>query len=443
MRANDSLGPRLQGLLAISRAARWTSLNLAGLVALLPLALHAADQIPGKPATGPIAIVGATLHTVQGDDIERGTLVFENGRITQVGRDAAPPDGAEIIRADGKHVYPSLISASSDIGLVEINSVRGSIDVQEVGSMNPNVRAAVAFNPDSELIPVSRANGILLAVTAPTGSLVAGRSALMMLDGWTREDMTLKADTGHVRWPGNVSGVRQLEEIVEQARRYAATRDSGASPSQPLDLRLEAMRSVLENSVPWIVEANSVDEIRAAVAFATRHDLRLIIEGGVNAPSCAELLIDHAIPVIVAGVYHNPSQRDNAYDEAYSLPARLQQAGITFCITASNRFGASGLRNLPYHAATAAAYGLPEREALRAITLTPAEILGVADRVGSLSVDRDATLFIADGDILETPTQVETAFIQGRRVDLTSRHTQLYEKYSRKPSLAEPRSDDR
>ncbi len=412
-------------------------MRLIPFVAPLFVFLHttlatASDQIPGKPQSKPIAIVGATIHTVSGPTLARGAIVFDNGRIVQVGQDATLPDGTEVIDGTGKHVYPSLIEAYSDIGLVEINSVRATMDATETGSINSNVRAAVAFNADSELIPVNRANGVLLAVTAPDGGMIAGRSSLMMLDGWNWEDMTLAADTGmHVNWPRGDGSLTELVEVLEQTRRYQAAR-AASNSDQAKDLRLEALLPVIDQSIPLIVAATTLNQIEAAVAFGRQQNVRIIINGGYDAVACAELLKRENIPVIVSAVYRVPSRRHSAYDEGYTLPMQLEAAGIKYCISAGGRFGASGLRNLPYNAATAAAYGLSEEQALRAITINPAEILGVADRVGSLQVGLDATLFIADGDILETPTQVEAAFIQGRKVDLDNRHSQLYRKYSAK-----------
>ena len=395
--------------------------------------VSASDQIPGAPQKQPIAIVGATIHTVSGRAIENGTVVFDAGKITAVGKGAQVPEGAEVIRAEGKHVYPSLIDAHSDIGLVEVNSVRATIDSRETGNINPNVRAVAAFNPDSELIPVNRANGVLIALSAPAGGLVAGRSAVMMLDGWTWEDMTLKADAGmHVRWPRDPGKeLKELDELLEQTARYVASRKVNAG-ALAVDLRLESLARVLDGSLPMIVDATSVTQIESAVAFAEQRNLKLVIHGGYEAVHCAELLKKADVPVIVSGVYRTPSGRDHPYDEAYTLPKRLKEAGIKFCICSGGRFGASGLRNLPYHAATASAYGLSQDEALQAITLNAAQILGVADRVGAIASELDATLFIADGNILETETQVVQAFVQGRKVDLGNRHQQLYRKYSAK-----------
>lgn len=401
------------------------------------LVATASDQIPGKPQSTPLAIVGATIHTVSGPTFARGTIVFDNGKIVQVGQDATLPDGTQVIDGAGKHVYPSLIEAYSDIGLVEVNSVRASLDATETGSINSNVRSAVAFNADSELIPVNRSNGVLLAVSAPDGGLVAGRSSLMMLDGWNSEDMTLAADTGmHVNWPRDDSGIKELVQLLDQTRHYQASRAASDS-KQAKDLRLEAMLPVIDRSMPLIVAATRLNQIEAAVAMGRKQNVRIIINGGYDAIACAELLKREEIPVIISAVYRVPTRRHSAYDEGYTLPMQLEAAGIKYCISAGGRFGASGLRNLPYNAATAAAYGLSEQQALRSITLGPAEILGVADRVGSLQVGLDATLFIADGNILETPTQVEAAFVQGRKVDLENKHTQLYRKYSAKYESAE------
>ena len=397
----------------------------------------ASDQIPGPKQQKPIVISNATVHTVAGNTIKSAAVVIRDGKIAEVGTNVTLPSDAVRIDASGAHVYPGLIDPQSNIGLSEIDSVRATVDSRETGLINPNVRAAAAVNPDSELIPVARANGVLLAVSAPDGGLISGRSALLMLDGWTWEDMTLQADVGmHVNWPRSGSGggreneLSLLEETFDQAQRYRAALDSESPPK--FDARLAALQPVLERKIPMVVSAMRATQIRSAVAFAKQRQLKLVLFGGYEALECRELLLAEKVPVIVAGVYRLPMRRDMPYDDAYTLPARLHQAGIPFCIATAGRFGGSTLRNLPYHAATAAAHGLDPDVALRAITLSTAEILGVSDRVGALAPGMDATLFIADGDILETPTQVTHAFIQGRAVDLNSRHTQLYKKYRAK-----------
>lgn len=425
----------------------------------------ASDEIPGRDSLHPVAILGATIHTVSGPAIENGTLVFHEGKILHVGRDVKLPKDVERIDATGRHVYPGLIDSYSNMGLVEINAVRATRDYQETGEVNPNAKANVAVNPDSEMIPVTRSNGVLLSLAVPDGSLVSGQSAMLQLDGWTWEEMTLKSPVGmHISWPAMMPvtawwqeqsageqkdarerQLRLLEKTFADARAYQKSR-AAAEGQQRYDSRWEAMLPVLEQQLPIIVAADGIQQIQAAVAFANRQKLKLILYGGWDAPRCAELLKKHDVPVIVSAVYRLPRRRWEDYDSAYTLPQRLRRAGITYCISGSGRFGASNVRNLPYHAATAAAYGLPRDEALKAITLYPARILGVDDRVGSLEAGKDATLFIADGDPLETATQVEAAYIAGRKVDLNDRHKRLWQKYQKRyvqQADGEPRTAER
>jgi imidazolonepropionase-like amidohydrolase len=424
-------------------------LPLSALVLLLAAtAALAHPEVPGPPQKEPVALVGGTVHPVSGPAIEGATLVFAEGKITAIGKDAAVPEGAIVVDVAGKHIYPGLLDGLTDLGLVEINSVRGTIDQQETGPLNPNVRAIVAVNPDSELIPVARSNGVLLALTAPSGDLVAGRSAVIQLDGWTWEDMALAADTAlHIEWPapsrpgrrggGSESApppspdqVERLRQMLADSRAYAKAK--AANPALPRDARWESLQDVLAGKLPVIFHADDVRQIRSAVAFAEQEKLRPIIAGGYDAPACADLLKKHDVPVIVGGVYRLPRRRGDDYDAPFTLPARLHEAGIRFCISSQDRHGASSVRNLPYHAATAVAYGLDAEVALKAITLAPAQILGVGDKVGSLEVGKHATLFVATGDPLDTPTQVELAWIGGRKVELNDRHKRLYRKYEEK-----------
>ena len=425
------------------------------LVTLLTMVLTrvalASPEIPGAPQETPIALVGGTICPVSSPPIEQGTLVLDEGRITAIGRRVQVPAGAKRIDVRGRHVYPGLINAYSNLGLVEIGAVRATRDYSETGKVNPNVKAEVAVNPDSEWIPVTRSNGVLLALTAPSGGLIAGTSALLQLDGWTWEEMTLKAPVGmHVNWPRMIPAVdwkegpskeeqakardetlALLEQAFADARAYRKARSAGGADGvhHPFDSRWEAMLPVLEGKLPLVAAADEVQQIQAAVAFAEREKVKLILYGGYDAPQCAALLKKHDVPVIVSSTHRLPRRRGDAYDAAYTLPERLRASGIRFCIAARNT---SNARNLPYEAAMAAGYGLSPDEALKAITLYPARIFGVDDRVGSLEVAKDATLIITDGDVLQTPTNVEAAFIQGRRVDLSDRHKRLWRKYQEK-----------
>tara|TARA_A100001037_G_scaffold51644_1_gene43655 strand:+ start:933 stop:2246 length:1314 start_codon:yes stop_codon:yes gene_type:complete len=419
------------------------------LVSVLALCAKAPanPEIPGSRQSGPIAIIGGTIHPVSGESIPNGVVLFDNGKIVKVGTDLELPDNVKVIEANGKHIYPGLIDAFSNIGLVEINAVRATDDRGEVGLFNPNVKAEIAVNPDSEIIPVTRSNGVLMCLTVPYRGLITGQSAFLQLDGWTTEDIALQTSIGmHIRWPAMApvsdwfvsksakeqiaerdKRLRQLEDYFERARRY----DEGRTADEitQVDLRLEAMRKVLSKEVPIIVTANGIQEIQSAVAFASLQDVKLVIFGGHDAPYCIDLLRKHNIPVIIGGVYRLPRRSDDAFDSSYTLCETLRKAGVQYCIASFGRFGGSMARNLPYHAATASAYGLPLSEAVKAVTLYPAQILGIDDRVGSIAPGMDATLVIADGHILDTLSNVEAAFIQGRRVSLNDRHKRLFRKY--------------
>ena len=414
-----------------------TSLFLLLLFSYAP----ASDSIPGAPQSKPIALVGGTIYPIASSPIKNGTILFEAGRITEIGpaKKVKIPKSAKQIDVSGKQIYPGLFDANTRLGLYEIGAVRSTQDSNEIGSINPNVRAFVAVNPDSELIPVTRANGVLLAVTQPSGGTVSGQAAVIQLDGWTYEQMTIHPTAGMiVSWPGVPDGITgsrssqsvdRLRKLFDDARAYQTAR--AADSTQPTDLKLEALGPVLDRKMPLIVSAFGASTIQSAISFALEQDVRLILYGADDALLCRELIIKHDIPVITS-VYKLPRRSDDPFDAPYTLPARLHAAGIKFCISAAASSRTTNVRNLPYHAGTAVAYGLDYDTALRAITLSPAEILGVDDQVGSLETGKDATLIVTDGDPLETSSHVTHAWIQGRPVDLSSRHTQLNDKYREK-----------
>ena len=416
---------------------------------LLARPAFAGDEIPGAPATRPVALVGGTVYPVSGPPVENATLLFADGKITAVGTDADVPTDAERIDCGGKRIYPGLFDAADQLGLVEIGAVRATVDDTETGGVNPNAAARVSVNPDSEVIPTVRANGILLAHVLPTGGLVSGEGTVMMLDGWTYEDMTLRPVTGiRLNWPSLLpreswrvsipvekqierreENLRRIEELFDAAERYRLALGAGGEPPA-YDAKLTAMVPLLAGEIPLLVEANEASQIEAAVAFAARRKLKLVLLGAAEAGRVIPLLVKHDVAVILEGTHRLPTGRDEAYDEPFTLPARLAKAGVRFAV-ASNREPAFA-RNLPEQVGTAVGYGLGEADALRCMTLWPAQILGVGDRVGSLEAGKDATLIVCDGDILETPTHVTAAFIQGRAVDLTSKQTRLNDKYKKR-----------
>ena len=413
----------------------------------------ASDQIPASQQDHAILIKDVTIHSISGPPIEEGFLLFENGKIVYTGNKFTKLlNKTEVVSLPGKHVYPGLISANSIMGLVEVNAVRSTRDFAEVGSFNPNVRAEVSYNPDSEIIPVTRSNGVAIVLSAPQSGLVSGTSAAMMLDGWTSETATLKAPVGmHIHWPGMTVShspwvqkspeeqkkerdkqLKELDEILDKARAYVQNADTEKS-LQKTDLKWASMAAVVKGELPAFIHANSVQQIEAAVEWATRQELKMVLVGGRDAWMVTDLLKKNAIPVIIEATHKLPSQRWSDYDEPFKTPLKLYEAGIEFCITSnSGSFQTPHLRNLPYEAATAAAHGLPKDEALKAVTLYPAEILGIADRVGSLDVGKDATFIITDGDPLEVMTSVEQVYIQGRKVDMSDRHKMLRDKYTEK-----------
>lgn len=441
-----------------SRLLSLPALALAGLVSLNA---QATPNTPPAAQSKPILITGATLHTVSGATIANGRMLLEGGRITAIGAATAIPDNAMaiVIAMPGKHIYPGLIAANTALGLVEVEAVRATIDTAETGAVNPNSRALVAVNADSELIPVARANGVLAALSVPRASpiaLIVGTSALLQLDGWTWEEMGLVPEVGlHVTLPSmrlnaalypNLAParledmqrmvnqrLRVLEDALEAARAYANTRT--AEPKTPIDSRWESMRPVFaaDKQRPVFVAANELPQIRYAIGLAERMGLKLVIVGGLDAALIAEVLRERQIPVIIAGVHRLPMRRGDDTNAPFRLAARLSEAGVRFCIARSgSEFDAATERSLPFEAATAVAHGLPAEEALRAVTLYPAQILGVADRLGSLETGKLASFFVTDGDPLDIRTHVERVFIQGRELELSDRQTKLNQKYEQK-----------
>jgi imidazolonepropionase-like amidohydrolase len=426
---------------------------LSGISAALSWAaiVNASDTIPAPPQAKPIAIKGATIHPVSGPDIPSGTIVFENGKITAIGANATIPSGADEIDGAGKHVYPGLINANTVLGLVEIGAVRATVDVEEAGAINPNVRSITSVNPDSELIPVARAAGVLTALSVPEGGIISGQSAVLRLDGWTPEEMTVLSPAAmHLRWPNLTidrrprarksvkdqqkeieKAQKQIRDAFQIARSYWQARKNPA-PDFKSDLRWEALMPVFDGKLPLFVHASSLAQIEAALAWAKEMQLKIVLVGGDDAWRIAPQLKESDTAVILGPATSLPPRRDDDYDSAWSSAAKLQQAGVRFCIASNGRGAETNERNVGYEAGLAAGYGLPKEEALKAVTIYPAQILGVADRLGSLETGKAATLIVTNGDPLDFPAQVEMAFIDGRKIDLSNRQTRLRDKYREK-----------
>ncbi len=413
----------------------------------------ASDQIPSGIQDHPILIENGTVYTVSNGIKKNTDILFDEGKIIAIGSNLSVTDkNIERIDAKGKFIFPGLISSSTVLGLQEIGAVRATRDYAEVGEFNPNVRANVSYNPDSELIPISRSNGVLLALSIPRSGLISGRSSLMMLDGWTWEDATFKHPVGlHLFWPSmnvpknykktkndkkkednRLKSIQKIDDIFDQSRSYLKLKINKSS-SFKHNLKLEGMLSVINKDIPIFIHANEVRQIESAVYWSLRQDIRMVLVGGKDSWMVTKLLKENNIPVIYTQTHSTPRRRFEDFDQTFKTPLQLFKAGVKFCISNSeSSFQTPHIRNLPYHAAKAGSYGLPWDEALRSITLSTAEILGVHDRLGSIEVGKEATLFISDGDILDVRTQVELAFISGRKIDMSDRHKDLFEKYQEK-----------
>ena len=410
---------------------------------------------PVRAGAESVALVGGTVHTVSGPALEGATVVMTDGRIAAVGTDVTPPAGATVVPCAGKHIYPGLISANTVLGLVEVSSVLGTRDDEETGNVNPNIRAEVQINPDSDLLPVARINGVTSALSVPRGGAIAGTSALIHLDGWTQEDMTVAKPVAlHVTWPSmNISRAwyetrseeeqkRAREEAVQairgafdDARAYWKARDAEGKtgiPRHDRDVKWDAMGRALRGEIPVMFQAGALNQIRAVLKFVDEQQLKNVVLVGANdAWRVPEELKARNIAVITGPPLSLPNRSYEPYDIGMGLAARLHDAGVRFCI--SDGGGSTNARNIGHHAAMAAAFGLPRDEALKSITLYPAQILGVGDRLGSIDAGKIADVIVTTGDPLELTTRVEQVYINGRPTSMESRQTRLFKKYDARP----------
>lgn len=414
--------------------------------------------VVGLPAET-LLLTGATVHTVSGETITNGQVLVRDGKIAAVGTSVSSTGAKEVLLA-GQHLYPGMIALNTDLGLAEIDAVRATLDIREVGEYTPDVYSWLAVNPDSELLPVARANGVSHFEPVPAGAVLAGQSGLMALDGWTTEQMvTKKAVALHIYWPSlNLDAtpkersrdpkkwksledqdkerkekLRQIDDFFAEARAYAKAKDYGR------DFQIvpawEAMLPVVRGEIPVTIHADEVRQIRSAVAWAATNGLKMILADGLDAWRLADLLASNNVPVIFSRVFAQPSRETDGYSVNFSAPSVLNKAGVKITFSGGGDPGGNGslVKNLPYMAAQAVAFGLPADEGLKAVTLYPAQIAGVADRLGSIEVGKDATLFVADGDILDIRSNVKRMWIGGKEVSLENRHTRLYEKYKNRP----------
>ena len=405
---------------------------------------HPIVPVPAADQSEPIAITGAVIHIGNGMIVNDGIITFDRGLITAVGVAGGGINLVDhaLIDVEGSHVYPGFVLPNSTLGLIEVNSVRATSDVLEEGDINASVRSAIAYNTDSEIIPANRFNGILTAQVAPQGGLISGSSTVFKLDGWNWEDAMLAEDVGlHLHWPSYVQRRRNSEtglfETVDNENYEGQTQllhslfqDAQAYSGQLLNLNLLAMQPLFNGVTKLFIHADEAKQIISAIRFARSYGIQdIVLVGGADALSVKDFLLAQNVPVIYERIHELPQREWQDVDMPFKTPFLLHDAGIKVGIGG----GATSIdrqRNLPFFAGTAAAYGLNRETALAMITSVNADILGVADRVGTLEVGKDATLFISEGDALDMRTsQVLGAYIQGRDIDLYGTQQQLYERF--------------
>ncbi|MGB2684499.1 MAG: amidohydrolase family protein [Olleya sp.] len=409
-----------------------------------------AQQTPGDKQTTAITIEGATAHLGNGDVIENALIMFENGTLTFVGSaNTKIARKGTIIDAKGKHVYPGFIAPNSTLGLVEVDAVRATNDDDEVGAMNPHIRSLIAYNTESKVVESMRPNGVLMAQITPRGGRISGTSSVVQLDAWNWEDAAIKTDDGiHLNWPSTYSRGRwwlgepnvlkenknYAKEIEELTNYFAQSKAYNANKTSPKDLPFEALEGLMDGSKKLFVHVDNEKGITDAINFAKAENIKhLVIVGGYEANNVVDLLKLNNIPVLVQRTHSRPNGDDHDYDLPYKLASQLVNAGILVGLENAGDMERMNTRNLPFLAGTTVAYGLSKAQALSLITLNTAKILGVDDKVGSLEVGKDATLFISQGDALDMRTnKLDQAFIQGRNISLETHQTELYKRYSEK-----------
>ncbi len=406
-----------------------------------------------KGEYGTFALTNATIETVTKGSIQNGTVVISNGKITALGTNITVPQGAKVIDCRGLWIYPGMIDGGTQLGLSEVGSDVRTKDFNEVGDVIPQMKALSAVNPNSTLIPVTRISGVTTVVSLPEGDLIPGTAALINLYGYTPEQMYAGFEGVVLTFPNTGrKGYfdRRTEDEIKKAAEKALTRlndvwgmavqyyklDS-ATKSKGMSYypEMEALLPVVKGERSLMIKVNESKDIQAALKWVAEKKVKKVIFTGVQEGwRVAGEIAKAQIPVIAGPVLALPTRDYDRYDKAYANPGLMKKAGVKVALCTG---GAENVRNLPYNAAFAAAYGLGKEEALRSVTIVPAEILGVADKLGSIEVGKNATVLISDGDPFETKTNIKYVFIDGWKVPMVSRQTELYEEFlKREPGVS-------
>ncbi len=428
---------------------------ILGLTATMGIA-HAQETVyPAPPQKGTFALTNATIHVGNGEVMNNGMVLVSNGKIVDV-RPTAPIADVAVYDCKGQHIYPGLILASSQLGLVEVSSVRATVDASEIGNINSNIRSIVAYNTDSKAINVLRTNGILMANIIPSGGLISGSSSVVQLDAWNWEDAAYVTDNGiHFRMPslltrrgggrGGFGGfgaqpagdpIQRALTQIDEAKSFFREAKAYATNSKPtnVNLKYEAVKGLYTKKQKLFIHCNIVKEMLIAIDFVKEFGFDVVIVGGSDSWMIAPMLKENNIAVILEQLHSLPTMMDDDVDQPYKTPYMLQQAGVLFAI--NDEDGNTRYRNLAFNAGTAAAYGLTKEQALSAVTLNTAKILGIADKTGSIEKGKDANLVVSQGDLLDMKGNIiSRAYIQGREINLTDKHKQLSDRYEYKYGL--------
>ncbi len=405
-------------------------------------AFSQSNVLPADKQTGSIALTHATIHVGNGDVIDDGTIVFANGKITAVGK-SVDASNAKVIDCTGKQIYPGLILTASNIGLEEIGAIRSEHDDYELGDINPDVRSLIAYNTDSKIINTVRSNGILLANIVPGGGIISGSSSVMQLDGWNWEDAVYQRDNGiHFNMPSLIptskenagdAVLKKAYQQIDDVRNFF--RDAKAYLNETThtttNIKFESVRGLFNQTQTFFVHCEMVNEMMIAIEFAKEFGFKTVIVGGTESNKIADYLKQNNIAVILNQMHNLPVMQDDDIDTYAKLPYQLQLAGVTYCINDFDDMNRG--RNLMFNAGVAVGFGLTKEQALQAITLSAAKILGIDKQTGSLEENKDANIVVSDGDILDIRTSnISYAFIQGRQINLDNKQKQLYERYKTK-----------
>src|ERR1700693_1486652 len=426
------------------------------------LALSLAFPLWSQPSTSVYAIKNAKIFTLAGPPIEQGMVAIRDGKITAVGANPAIPEDAQVIEAAGLEVYPGMFDPITQIGLNEVGVVGATLETSELGDFNPELVVATAVNPASAHIPVTRANGITEVIAAPgiggfdsqSSGIITGQASAFNLAGWTMGEMQINPSVAMVlNWPSIQTSsfdfstfsmkekpyedakkeydksVNKLSDCLTWARHYAQAKEKGSPDLFVRDLKLEALIPVVEGKLPVLVVADEARDIRNAINFCTKQNLKMILASGAESWKVKDLLKEKKIPVILGPTERLPEQEDTAYDKPMTQPSELNAAGIQFAFSS---FGTSFSRRLPQYAGTAVGYGLSHDEALKAVMLNAAQIFGLADQLGTIEPGKLANLIVTTGDPLEIQTEVRYLFIKGQLTSTDNRHKHLYEQYRKR-----------